>query len=110
MYVYQIWNNYIHRFITLLCMGNALYWGMLQIWNICSKRFGKSYGMASELNCPLSSNVIGILYNTGEGVTKNWNLAFRWFLKGAKEDYSVALYNVGLCYFNGWGVTTCKKI
>jgi hypothetical protein len=47
---------------------------------------------------------LGVLYFTGDGVTKDSLEAVRWFRKAAEEGHDVAQLNLGAMYVNGEGV------
>ncbi|MBS0287177.1 MAG: sel1 repeat family protein, partial [Proteobacteria bacterium] len=38
-------------------------------------------------------------------VTKDYGVAVGYFRKAAENNYALAQYNIGLMYYNGWGVT-----
>lgn len=48
-------------------------------------------------------NRIGLLYEHGLGVPRDYVLAFRWYKKGAALGNSYAQGNLGSCYFYGQG-------
>jgi len=47
---------------------------------------------------------IGYLYQDGDGVPRNPELAMSWFRKSATDGYLLAQNKLGLMYANGWGV------
>lgn len=49
---------------------------------------------------------LGVLYNSGQGVTENHAEALRWFRKAAEQGYAFAQYSVGLYYNVGRGGVT----
>ncbi|MDP8232272.1 MAG: tetratricopeptide repeat protein, partial [Candidatus Zophobacter franzmannii] len=57
-------------------------------------RFGDAYAQFS----------LGFCYQTGQGVEKDLNEAFKWYLKAAELEFADAQYLLGYCYQNGQGV------
>ena len=53
---------------------------------------------------PDAQNEIGKCYLDGNGVNKDSEKAFMWFMKAAKQGYVKGQHNVGVCYYNGNGV------
>lgn len=51
-----------------------------------------------------AQNRLGILYATGEGVTKDYAAARSWWSLAAGQGSAGARYNLGLVYESGWGV------
>ena len=48
---------------------------------------------------------IGCDYCYGEnGKQKDYPEAVKWFRKAAEQGHTFAQYNLGVCYYNGWGV------
>jgi len=58
----------------------------------------------AEANNPEAQLKLGWLYDNGEGVPRDQEQAFRWWLKAAEQGQPVARYNVGLMYSSGQGV------
>ncbi len=52
---------------------------------------------------------LGVIYNYGLGVTKDYKEAIKWYLKAAEQGNSFAQYNLALMYQNGQGVTLDDK-
>ena len=52
-----------------------------------------------------AQNILGLMYNNGEGVTQDYKEAVKWFTKAAEQGYASAQYNLGLMYDMGNGVT-----
>ena len=48
---------------------------------------------------------LGLCYYNGEGVTKDYAEAVRWWRKAAEQGVAAAQNNLGVCYDNGEGVT-----
>ncbi len=44
---------------------------------------------------------LGILYDTGTGVSRNWDKTMEWFQKAADSGDAVGVYNIGVLYENG---------
>ena len=49
-------------------------------------------------------NNIGVLYDRGEGVPRDYAKAMAWFRKAAAKGDGLAMYAIGLDYYNGMGV------
>ena len=49
-------------------------------------------------------NNLGACFLNGEGVEKNEEKAYEWFLKAAECGDAMAQYNVAYCYEHGVGV------
>ena len=47
---------------------------------------------------------VGSLYQSGKGVTQDFEEAMRWYLKAADQGYANAHNNIGVMYENGQGV------
>lgn len=47
---------------------------------------------------------LGILYNYGKGVPRNYEKAFKWYKKAAKNGFPEAQYVLGRMYKKGLGV------
>jgi len=62
------------------------------------------YKLAKEGD-PMSQNSLGDCYLNGDGVSKDSNEAFSWYLKAAQQGNSTAQYSLGLCFEKGVGVT-----
>ena len=50
-----------------------------------------------------AQNFVGVMYSNGEGVEKNINKAFDWFVKSANQGNPKAQSNLANCYENGEG-------
>ena len=46
---------------------------------------------------------VGVLYDTGEGVPQDSEIAFNWYRKAASLGHARAQYNLGLAYLQGQG-------
>ncbi|GAT34950.1 TPR repeat-containing protein [Terrimicrobium sacchariphilum] len=51
-----------------------------------------------------AANYLGVMYNTGSGVTMDKAQAAQWFEKAARQGEAKALVNLGRCYASGSGV------
>ena len=58
----------------------------------------------AEWDLPVSQFVLGEKYLHGEGIGKDENEAFKWFMKAAAQGFADAYFAVGICYANGKGV------
>ena len=52
---------------------------------------------------------LGVSYDLGFGVVKNYKQAVYWYEKAAVQGYAPAQFNLGLCYYNGEGVVKNYK-
>ena len=52
---------------------------------------------------------LAYLYYFGVGVEQNYEKAFEWVQKSAKQGYDQAQYNLGILYENGIGVEANYK-
>lgn len=48
---------------------------------------------------------VGVCYNFGKGVEKNYNLSLMWYHRAAEQGCVWAFHNLGYCYEAGLGVT-----
>lgn len=48
---------------------------------------------------------LGLLYEKGIGVVRDYAQAFKWFKKSAEQGHPDAQYDLGLMYSRGRGVT-----
>eukprot|EP00729_Bicosta_minor_P032465 gene32465-biopygen20867 len=53
---------------------------------------------------PVAQNILGDMYESGEGVKQDHVEAAKWFRKAAEAGYAAAQYNLGLMYGTGKGV------
>jgi len=56
---------------------------------------------------------LGYLYTDGVAVPRDFNMAFEWYSKAAKQGDIDGQYNLGIFYLNGWGTgqdTTMAKM
>ena len=53
--------------------------------------------------------LLGLMYELGEGVPKEYSKAREWFQKSADQGNSYAQYYLGLMYANGIGVATDRE-
>lgn len=51
-----------------------------------------------------TQNALGEAYYDGKGVTENLTEAVKWFTKAAEQENAKAEYNLGNCYYYGYGV------
>ena len=52
----------------------------------------------------IAQHSLGILYKRGEGVSKNYNLSFKWFKLSAEQGYAFSQTALGDMYNNGFGI------
>ena len=58
---------------------------------------------ADEGNAAAQYN-LGVIYENGSGVAKQYKTAVRWYTLAADQGYAAAQYNLGVIYENGSGV------
>ena len=59
---------------------------------------------------PGAQSKLGYLYTEGIAVQKNYETAFDWFSKAAKQGDIDGQYNLGIFYLNGWGTPKNKTM
>jgi TPR repeat protein len=64
----------------------------------------KWYRKAAEQGQTNAQYVLGLMYGTGKGVTKDYTEAFKWYRKAAEQGVAKAQCLVGYCYAKGEGV------
>jgi TPR repeat protein len=64
----------------------------------------EGYIKAAESGDTEAQNNLGVIYETGRGVTKDLIKAVQWYRKGAKQGNDTAQYNLGVMYENGEGI------
>ncbi|KAF9080273.1 hypothetical protein BGX23_002375, partial [Mortierella sp. AD031] len=52
----------------------------------------------------IAQNRIGLLYEMGHGVTKDYSKAAEWFIKAATQGHATVQSNVGIMHERGRGV------
>ena len=58
----------------------------------------------AELGGAKDQFIMGQLYSTGDGVSKDLAKAVKWFLKAAEQGDTIAQFQLGICYAKGIGV------
>lgn len=58
----------------------------------------------AELGDKFAQGYLGFLYESGNGVERNYTQAVKWYQKAAEQGHDVAQYNLGLMYHLGKGV------
>lgn len=64
----------------------------------------KEWQLLAEQGDTAAQNVIGVMYQYGEGVKQDFALAISWYRKAAEQGNANAQYNLGLLYTLGNGV------
>ena len=59
---------------------------------------------------PKAMTSIGMIYHQGEGVERDYNKAFDWYLKAFEKKDGDALNNIGVMFRDGQGVSVNRKI
>ena len=47
---------------------------------------------------PIAQNNLGVTFKSGEGMTQNCKFAVAWYEHSAIQQYTIAKYNLGMCY------------
>ena len=71
----------------------------------------QNYQLASRIFIPLAERgdpaaqtYLGLLFETGRGVPRNYTEAAMWYRRAAEQGDSLAQYSLGLLYDRGFGV------
>lgn len=59
--------------------------------------------LLAERGLAIAQFNLGLFYDEGLGVRQNLPLAIKWYRKAAKQGYSSALLNLGICYSQAEG-------
>ncbi len=59
---------------------------------------------AAEQGDPRAQFALAIMYDTGDGVVRDYDLAVHWFRRAAEGGYDVAQAKLGLMYLVGWAL------
>ena len=60
--------------------------------------------VAAEQGNAVSQFNLGLMYDTGESVTQDYQEAVRWYRLAAAQGYADAQFNLAMMYANGYGV------
>ena len=63
------------------------------------------FEMAAKQGNPSAQYNLGVLYNHGRGVKKDYTLARKWYERAAAQKDANALYSLGVLYHLGQGVS-----
>lgn len=66
--------------------------------------------MAAEQGDAQAQFNLGVAYNNGDGVSKNYKQAIKWYRLSASQGLGVAQYNLGNMYANGIGIPEDKVL
>jgi hypothetical protein len=66
---------------------------------------GESREAVMEMFANAARQELGRRFEQGDGVTKDYVEAAKWYQKAAEQNYAPAQYNLGVMYQNGGGVT-----
>ena len=85
-----------------------MYWLMLllPLVGLCVGAFGESIAelrKKAEAGNADAQTSLGVRYNIGKGVSKDYKEAVKWFRKAAEQGYPNAQYFLGGMYLNGKG-------
>ena len=62
------------------------------------------YQQAAEKNYVVAQLVVGVCYESGNGIKQNLSMAAEWYQKAAEQNYAPAQLKLGSCYDKGEGV------
>jgi TPR repeat protein len=65
----------------------------------------KWYRLAAEQGYAFAQYDLGVMYDKGEGVLKDYPQAVKWYRLAAEQDYVEAQIHLGVMYANGQGVS-----
>lgn len=82
---------------------NADYKKAFDIFNAYADYFDNaSHSIIDTIS--LAQNGLGYMYANGLWVEKNYKQAVKWFKMSMQNGNDEGLFNLGVCYYNGWGV------
>ena len=81
-------------FLLLFCIVN-LSWAEMDVQKITK--------LANSGDTEAQNN-LGYRYYSGQGVSKNYAEAIKWFRMAANQGFAEAQFNLGTMYYNGEGV------
>jgi len=64
---------------------------------------------AAEQGHAEAQNVLGLRYENGQGVEKDYVKAIEWYSKAAAQNLATAQFNLGEMYNNGYGVKPTQQ-
>ncbi len=62
------------------------------------------YLQMAEDGVPYAQNILGIMYEEGDGVLQDSKKAFFWYNQATQNGLVKAIFNLALCYYNAKGV------
>jgi TPR repeat protein len=66
------------------------------------------YQLEINQNKAVAYNNIGVLYDLGQGVSRNYFTAMEFYLKTARGNFISAMSNIAFTFLNGYGVPVDK--
>lgn len=106
--------NVLNQFIFLICILAGFVPLILYAQDFEEGKAAyeaKDYNKALEILQPLAADgnsqaqvTLGIMYDYGQGVTKDPAEAMKWYIKAAEQGIPVVQHDVGVKYFQGSGV------
>ncbi|MBI3831970.1 MAG: sel1 repeat family protein [Planctomycetes bacterium] len=70
----------------------------------------KWWDAAAKKGDALSQYFLGSMYETGEGVQRDYVMAIKWYRKAARLGDESAARSIGVFYLQGWGVDKNYKV
>ena len=59
---------------------------------------------AADYGLAKAQNLLGYMYEVGEGVNQDYTKAVEWYMKSAEQYFPDAQFNLGIIFYNGEGV------
>jgi hypothetical protein len=63
-----------------------------------------NYRIAADQGYAMAQSNLGVMYEDGRGVAKDYAQAVLWYRRAADQGYAPAQDNLGVMFENGWGV------
>jgi hypothetical protein len=61
------------------------------------------YRKAADQGYARAQFALGLRYDTGQGVARDFGAAYTWYLEAARQGHARAQFNIGLMYASGHG-------
>ncbi|OHT07278.1 hypothetical protein TRFO_24616 [Tritrichomonas foetus] len=103
-------NSQGYEIVNVLNNKNNLNSMNINIANLTNRKdIQMLYCQADQYSNAIAQYYLGVILDNGFGIKRNEYLAFKFYLKSAKQNFSRAQHNAGCCYANGIGVLINKK-
>ncbi len=77
---------------------------LIDLENIKDPKVKQYFQSAIKGNAKAQFN-LGLLYERGRQLPKNYSEAYRWYMRAARQGHARSQYHLGLMYFRGKGLT-----